>query len=254
MYISKREHILSKALCQTALVRLGGEAINSAARMAVNKTQILRPDMLNSTIELISNTVSALQVIITVAIFCAAYKKLDHIRNVIPKDDFAEMAKLQEELGDGNMSTLSSYSIMQLLKLWAAILIGIQMVYDVTSKLYQNFVAQLSLIVDLSDFNVANAFVNLYNNTHGFKYNGMLISICLGVYITGVFLKDIKLQGASVLLVMVFMFSFVIVQMHSVTVMNRTVGIVWSSVIFHMLQTVGMFALSIYLSKKYRGL
>lgn len=254
MYINQKEHILSKVICQTAIVRLVGEMANSAARMIMNRQQGLQPDMLNVTITNFASIVSAIQIIVIIALFYKAYTRITHIRSVVPKDDFVEMAKLQEELGGNKISSLSSYSIVQLLQLWAAILIGVQVVYDVTSRAYQSFIEQMSLLIDFSDANIASAFVSLYNNTHGFKYIGMFVAISLGVFITGVFLKDSTLEIAAFAIMGCFMLAFAILQMRTVTVLNRTVGIVWTSVIFHLIQTVGLFVFSIYLSKKYKGL
>ena len=254
MYINHKEHILSKAICGTAIVRLAGEAANAVVRFSLNKAQGLQPDMLNVAVSNFGSVISAIQIIIICALFYNAYIRINHIRNVIPKDDFLEMAKLQEELGGNNISSLSSYSIMQLLQLWAAILIGVQIVYDVTSRAYQSFIEQISLLVDFSDVNIANAFVTVYNNTHGFKYIGMFVAISLGVFVTGVFLKDAKLQISAFIIMAFFMLAFAILQMRTVTVLNRTVGIVWTSVIFHIIQTVGLFGFSVYLSKRYKGL
>ena len=254
MYINKKEHILSKTLFLTGCVRLGGEVANSIARMSINKTQGPSPDMLNTTIDNFSTIVSVIQICLVTAIFYMAYLRLEHIRGVVPKDDYSEMAKLQEELGEKNISTLSSYSIMQLLQLWAAILIGIQVVYDVTNHAYQTFVEQMCFFIDFGNQDIANAFVSVYNNSHGFKYIGMFVAICLGIFVTGVFLKDAPLKIASFVIMCLFMLAFAILQMHTVTVMDRTVGIVWTSVIFHVIQTVGLFAVAVYLSQKYKGL
>lgn len=254
MYINQKEHIISKVICQSAIVRLSGEVVDAIARVGLNHTQWLEPDMLNVTYDNFTSIVSTIQIIIITSCFYMAYTRLTHLRSVVLKDDFAEMAKLQEELGEGKISSLSSYSILQLLQLWAAIMIGVQVVYDVTSKAYQSFIEQISLLVDLTDKNTAMAFVSLYNNTHGFKYIGMFIAISLGVFITGVFLKDVKLKIAAFTIMGCFMLAFAILQMNTITVLKRTVGIVWTSVIFHLIQTVGLFAFSVYLSKKYKGL
>ena len=254
MYINQKEHIISKVICQSAIVRLAGEAANSIVRIGLNNTQGLEPDMLNVTFDNFSSIVSAIQIIIITSCFYMAYTKLSHLRSIVPKDDFAEMAKLQEELGEDKISTLSSYSILQLLQLWAAIMIGVQIIYDVTSRAYQSFIEQISQMVDLTDADTVNAFVSLYNNTHGFKYIGMFIAISLGVFITGVFLNDVSLKVSAFAIMGCFMLAFAILQMNTITVMSRTVGIVWTSVIFHLIQTVGLFGFSVYLSKKYRGL
>ncbi len=51
-----------------------------------------------------------------------------------------------------------------------------------------------------------------------------------------------------------FLIAFGVVQMQTVALSGRNVSIVWTSVIFHMTETVGLILLSVYLSKHYRGL
>ena len=97
-------------------------------------------------------------------------------------------------------------------------------------------------------------FVMLYNMTHGFKYIEMLCAILLGVVMTGIFLSDPYLRIASLVILVLFMLAFGVFQMQTVSLMGRSVGIVWTSLIYHATETLGLFLLSLYLSRKYRGL
>ena len=95
--------------------------------------------------------------------------------------------------------------------------------------------------------------VALYNGTHGFKYIGMFIAIILGILVTGIFLKDRFLWIFSAALTGIFMIAFVTLQMGTITIAGRDYGIVWTAVIFHLVQTIGILLLSVYLRRRYQG-
>ena len=97
-------------------------------------------------------------------------------------------------------------------------------------------------------------FVMLYNMTHGFKYLEILSAILLGVVMTGIFLNDRFLKLSSMAILLVFLISFSALQMQTVYLMGREIGIVWTSLIYHVTETLGLFLLSLYLSKHYKGL
>ena len=44
----------------------------------------------------------------------------------------------------------------------------------------------------------AEQFVAIYNNTHGFKYIGLLIALLIGVLMTGIFLNDRLLKVVKI--------------------------------------------------------
>lgn len=254
MYLSKKEHIISGAVCITAIIRLAGEGANLIVRQVLNKSQLLAPDMFNQTLGNFNSVVAVIQLVLICSTFYIAYRRVCHIRGLLPKDDYIEIAKLQEDVAGDKISTLSSYSIVQLLEVWASILIGIQILYDVTSKSYQDFISQMYALIDFSDVNIASAFVSAYNNSHGFKYIGMYVAISLGIFVTGIFLRDVFLKVVAFIVLALFVLSFEVMQMNTIFFMDRSVGIVWTSVIYHFIQTVGLFVFSIYLGVKYKGL
>ena len=47
-----------------------------------------------------------------------------------------------------------------------------------------------------------------------------------------------------------FVLAFAVMQMNTITLAGRTMGIVWTSVIFHALQTIGLFSIALYLRNK----
>lgn len=254
MYLSKKLHILTPAIMLTAVFNLLSELATGLARRLLAASPSLTPDMLDTKMWTCQSAFSILQLILTITVFLIARGKLSRLMKIIPREDWSEMGRLQSEMIKNNVATLSITEINQLLQVWAAILIGVEIVYDVTSSAYRSFVSQLVDIVDLSSPDTYNAFTTLYNSTHGFKYIGMLIAICIGILTTGIFLQDRWLIVSSIALTVLFLFAFVFIQSNTIILASRMVGVVWTSVIFHILQTAGLMVLSIYLYKKYRGL
>lgn len=254
MYLSKKVHILTPAIMLTAIFNLLSELASGLARIVLSKLPSLTPDMLDTKMWTLQSAFAILQLLLTIGVFLVARKKLNRLMKLIPREDWSDMGKLQSEMIKDSVATLSITEINQLLQVWAAILIGVEIVYDVTSSAYKSFVTQLVKIVDLSNPETYNAFVALYNSTHGFKYIGMLIAICIGILTTGIFLQDRWLITSSITLTVLFLIAFVFIQSNTIVLASRMVGVVWTSVIFHILQTLGLMVLSAYLFKRYRGL
>ena len=254
MFISKKEHILTNVIMGGAVCNLLFESAEAAQRLFLKKSSLFQPFMLEQTMWRVQMTLSLVKLIILLLLFYRAVRRLSRIRKVTERDDIAEMAKLQYEAIPESISTLSAYSIEQLIQIWASIFIGAEMVYDITAVVYRDFIGSLSAMFNTTDVASATVFVDFYNNTHGFKYMGMFVALILGVFVTGVFLKDRLLKVAAFVVAMLFTLAFFIVKMDTITVFRHSIGIVWTSVIFHMTQTVGLVALALYMGKKYRGL
>lgn len=132
--------------------------------------------------------------------------------------------------------------------IWGVILIGVQAVYDITVVLYDKFIDGLNGLLP------AASYVSLYNGTHGFKYLGMFIAMILGILFTAILLKDRFLMLVGSGLSALFMLAFLVFQMWTVSIasLHVMVGIVWTSVIFHLMQTVGMIFLGWYIGVKWK--
>ena len=250
MYIEKKNHILSKAIFVTAAANLLIEAGISIYRLILKSGKTIEPDMLSSNIWNAQQLASTLMLFIIAVVFFLAWKKLSHIRNLIPEEDRTEMAKLQEETLGGKRPILSSYSVSQLLQLWAAILLCAQLIYQATSIIYKNFIEQLYSFADLTDDETTVMLAYIYNNSHGFKYIGMFIAITVGIFITGVFLRDKLLRTVSIVLILLYVAAISVTNMHTINIFGHQIGVVWTSVLFHFLQTIGLIVLSIYLAKE----
>lgn len=252
MYFSKHKHILSVAIMLSAIIRLTGSLVEGLIRMIVNRNVKLTPDIMDSVLWNVQAVCSLLEITAIAIVFYVSWRKLNRYRSLIDEDDYNEMGRLQEEVFGSDLSSLSVDSIEQLLQIWGVILTGAECVYYISSMIYKRFTTELMLLV--LNGNQYSSFVSIYNLTHGFKYLEMLTAILLGVAMTSIFLHDKYLNIAAVLITVIFLAAFGIFQMQTINFPGREVGIVWTSVIFHLTETLGLFGLSVYLSKHYRGL
>lgn len=247
MYISKKSHILTDALIQTAVVNFAEALMIGIVRLVLGKLVIGSPDMLNKDISIVGNILAGIRILLTLLVFINAYRKLNRARSLVSKDDYLEMAKLQEEFNPGGVSVLSSYSTFQLLQIWGFVLVGMSLLQEMGAAMYQRFITMLSL----STLDIASAdFIAIYNITHGFKYMGMTMSMIIAIFATGIFIKDRNLKILALSLMGIFVLAFAVMQMNTITLAGRTMGIVWTSVIFHALETIGLMLIAIYLRYK----
>ena len=144
--------------------------------------------------------------------------------------------------------------IKPLLFVWGFVLIFVQIIYDITSAVYRNTINHVYDMVVVKESNVFNAsFSILYNSTHGFKYMGMFMAIVMGIVLTGVILKDKKMIFGSFMLVFIFMIAFCLLQMYTFNLdfLGLQIGVVWTSVIFHLLNTIGLMYYGMYIYNHY---
>jgi len=254
MYINVRKHILSNAILGVALVKILAALLEFALRLLLRNRQYSTPDMLDAILWNCQLAISGIQIIITAFIFYYSWKKLNHYINTVPKEDRYSMGELQKEFLGDKIASLSVSSVSRLQQLWAVIFIGAEMLYVFTSIMYRRFIGMLMDALSGSSSLTDGTFVMLYNMTHGFKYLEILSAILLGVVMTGIFLNDRALKLSSFVILALFLISFAVLQMQTVNLMGREVGIVWTSIIYHVTETFGLVMLSLYLSRHYKGL
>lgn len=253
MYISSRKHILSGTILFCAGVNLAGALFMVLCRMLLTRSEFMLPDNMNEAVRHIHIALSICQLILIGAAFFLAFRRLSRYMGVISKEDRPEMGRLQEEaLGEG-LSSLTALEIHRLLEIWAVIFIVSRIIYDVSSLIYQKFVEVLSYMLYLTQGLGWDSYITIYNSTHGFKYMGMLLAILIGFMMTGIFLDDRLLMGITFLFSVLFLLAFGVFQMQTVEVLGKSIGIAWTSVIFHILETVGLIALALYLRVRYKG-
>ena len=253
MYISRRKHILSGTIMLAALINLAESGLMALARLILGKSGTLTPDMLDEAIWNLQLLMSVAQILLTGGLFYLAWRRLMHYMGVVEEDDHQEMARLQEEMLGKKLSNLSAPEISKLLQIWAVIFVGSQLVYNVTSFIYRNFTGELTLMLAQGGGAGGESFLSIYNQTHGFKYMAMLIAILIGVMMTGIFLGDGLLKSLVIGIVVLFLLAFSVFRMNTLSIMGRDVGVVWTSVIFHLIETVGLIVFSLYLRVRYAG-
>ena len=254
MYFGSHKHLLSRTLLWAAALNIAAMGLSGLVRLIMRNSVSFFPDSTEDYIWISQLVFSFLRLLAMLIVFLMAWRKLSKYMGVVEEDDIAEMGRLQEEVFGKKLSSLSAEAISRLLQIWAVILIGTQFVYDITSLQYRRFVNELTLLLANGEMLTGTSFVSLYNSTHGFKYLGMLIAILLGVMMTGIFLNDRLLKVVTASITGAFLLSFSVFQMYTFNVFGRMIGVVWTSVIFHITETLGIILLSLYLRKKYRGL
>ena len=253
MYINANRHILSKSICLAALINLVSEFINAAIRIVFNSANA-SPDMLNAHVFNINFIIQVLVIVAITLIFYKSLLKMKHILQVVSDDDVDQMAILQKEYNPNSISTLKAQTIYQLLEVWMIIFIFTQFISLASNYQYKNFVGELYNVIPQNSYDNAVIFSNIYNATHGFKYIGMFSAIIIGAFVTAVFLKDRLLKIASGILTLLFILAFLIFQMVTFDAQIKIISIVWTSVIYHGLETIGLILFSIYLAKNYKGI
>ena len=254
MYINSKQRILSKSILFTAIIKMVGALLEGTSRLLIEKVSFDTPDMMDKTIWNIQMLSSVTQVIAVTVIFYLALRKLKHFMSIIPEDEQESLGYLQKEYLGKNNAALSASSVSRLLQLWAVIFVGAEIVYDFSSLMYRKFIAILMEALSYGNGMSDGTFLLLYNMTHGFKYMEILAALLLGVVMTGIFLNDKYLKLASLIVLVFFLLSFGVIQMQTLSFWGRDVGIVWTSIIYHFTETVGLVALSVYLTKRYKGL
>lgn len=252
MYLNKNKHIITYYLIIAATVKIFGMIGNSLVRFFLvgSDSEIAA---LNFNIDRVGYIISCLQIVILVATFVHFKKQISHYRRLIPEDEYEEIAKLQKEVLKEHVSTLSLDQIDKLLKLWGFILIAMQVIYDLTTMVYEAMITYILSLVRITELDMS-IFVAMYNSSHGLKYIGMMIALIIGMYVSGLFLNDRIMVMTSFALLAVFMIMFLFVNSSSFNMLGKSMVIVWTSVIFHASETVGLLGIALYIRYRYKGM
>ncbi len=262
---SLRKYLLSWTMLNAAMVNLLFAGANGLLRIRINRVGLVNPDMLDERYWRAQMLLSVVQIGMIACLFGLSYRMLlrDYRRLIVEGKADAGLHSLRQRAVSAadpqdnalpNTTVLSGRTILQLMQLWAVILVGVKVVDVIFTDIYRTFIADLLQLFNLADSKSMALFRNLYNNTHAFKYVGMLIAISLGIFITGIFLSDRILKIAAICLMILFILSATLMQMGTYTFLGRSVAIVWSSVILQILQTLGLLSFSLYLSMRYQGI
>lgn len=253
MYINPRKHILSETILITAVIRLLTAIASGTARLLMRRAGVL-PDMVDDLTYTVQNFFSLVNLVLSASVFVYALFRITHFIGVVPEEERREIARLQEEVFGKKNTVLPAETVRKLLEVWCVILVGAQAMYDFMNIIYRQFAVNLAGIVLSSGSEGAQgAYVSLYNFTHCFKYQGMLIALLLGVLMTAIFLSDPFLMIIAVGIAALFIVCSMGMEMYTLSVLGHSFGIVWTSVLFHFIETVGMITMALYLRLRYRG-
>ncbi len=252
MYINAKRRYVSNSICISAIIGLLSQILNAFARVFFD-VGLDEPDMLNNDV---SNFYFLVQIIVIFVIFFIFYHnamKLRYIMRKVP-DEADDNTWSNKPLTPENSSSLKAESINQLLEIWGIIMIFNQIISMVSSYQYKSFVEDLYEIIPADTYENAVIFSGIYNSTHGFKYIGMVSAIVIGLFVSAVFLKDRFLKIVSLVITVFFLIAFSAFQMVTFDTDIKIISIVWTSVIYHGLETFGLIIFSVYLTRHYKGI
>ncbi len=134
-----------------------------------------------------------------------------------------------------------------LLNIWGIVFVGVQIYYYLEMIFYDRILEDYFELADAGE--AYNAF---YASTHGFKYAPMFVGIMFGIAMTGIMLKDKFVIICSLVFSVLYLFFFGFQDMAFLSFRDTTVGIVLCSALFHIIQSVGILLLGVFLKLKYK--
>ncbi len=134
-----------------------------------------------------------------------------------------------------------------LLNIWGIVFVGVQIYYYLEMIFYDRVLEDYFELADAGE--AYNAF---YASTHGFKYAPMFVGIMFGIAMTGIMLKDKFVIMCALVFSVLYLFFFGFQDMAFLSFRDTTVGIVLCSALFHIIQSVGILLLGVFLKLKYK--
>lgn len=142
-------------------------------------------------------------------------------------------------------------TVRKLLVLWGVILIPIQLINDVIVMLYTRMLVLIYQVFQAGNVDPdGRIFALVYDSTHGFKYICIFLAILLGIVMTGEILEKRKLMILSGVVAILFLVAFALLRMDSLDITRFTtfeIGLNWASMVFHALNTIGLFGIGLYI-------
>lgn len=250
-------HILSHTIIANAIINTICALMIFYCRKALaGELPAFLPVMQDEVIWNDQKLISAIQLAASAGIFIFAWHRFKRRKKYLNLSEGNSLWTQTSEAGKSvNRKTLSIQSTGELLEIWAAIILGVGIIYDVSADMYRRFLLQIGELIGYDrSAEIEEAVVTVYNGSHGFKYVGMFTAIILGIVVTSIFLKDKKLISIAAILTTIFMISFAYVNMQTVTISGNQYGIVLTSVLFHALETFGLLFVGIYLYTRYKNI
>lgn len=138
-----------------------------------------------------------------------------------------------------------------LLHIWAWIVMIAQLLYLLVATFYDAFVEKSEeMILELNSGPAL--FRDFYNASHGYKYLLMYALFMLGLIISRLLVRRIWIILLGFAFSYVYYYSFTKLAMYTAVIGDKSVGIVWTAVLYHGMQTCGFLCLGVYLLIKTR--
>ena len=131
---------------------------------------------------------------------------------------------------------------------WGFIFTEVQILHYISSTYYNMVIIYMQPLSDNA------AYAQFYNGTHVFKYKPMFIAFLIGIFITGIILTDKKFLILSIVLGIMYGLCYGPVFMQKISLpFFGNVGIVMSSVIFHLTESLLMLLIGLNIRRRYTG-
>ena len=144
-------------------------------------------------------------------------------------------------------------NVRKLMVLWGVILIPMQLINDTCAALYTRMLETIaSVFIQEGVDKDGRIFALIYDMSHGFKYICIFLAILLGLVMTAEILERRKLMIVPGVAGVLFMLAFTLLRMESTAIGSIQIGVNWTSLIFHGLNTVGLFGIGMYIERLYR--
>lgn len=217
-----RRSILSCFLIIAAFIKVIAAAINAIVRVIRIQIDNYDTAMLNKTVEGVGTVLIIFQIVVLFLAYRYLKKRLTDTKNSI----------VQEE---------------QLLKIWAFALIVMQIVHELASVVYKDTMSKLLSIMMGAGFKM-DVYAAIYIETHGLKYICMVTAIAVVTFVTAVLLDDAFLNFVAIGTMGLYISVIILFPSVEIVILGHELRIVWASVLYHLLETVGLICIAIHVN------
>lgn len=133
-----------------------------------------------------------------------------------------------------------------LLHVWGVTIICGQVLYLLCADFFEVLMTMSEEVLEHKG-DGAILYRNFYNSSHGFKYIGMYVMFLAALLLSTFIVRKIWFLLLGVVLAGMYWYAFRQMDMYTTVILGKSVGIVWTSVLYHGVQTGGFLILGIYL-------
>lgn len=135
-----------------------------------------------------------------------------------------------------------------LMLVWGFITVIIQAIYYISSAYYTEILGMMREILSVHEY------TKFYVSTHTYKYVPMFIAIIMGAVITAIILRSKFIFTTTVVICVIYGACYGTGQEFMIAVgQGKYVGVIVSALIYHLVQSVGIMGMGIYIRRTYYG-